>query len=252
MPQVATYDQRILRPIIAGSKQLVIPVTLPVGGKYGVAGKAVRGLVVGPTGVAARPEIRTIALTGTPTGAKITVTWTIGTKVYSSTTANLVTTEPTAAEVVTMLEAIFGTGTVAVVETSLSYAVTFQNLLANKEIGGIIAVSATFTAGTSPGITHTRTQIGSTGPGQFDTYENSVVAVARGILIREFHSDPQGGNITENGGPGQPDAAEMAFTGTYRMGDLTGLDANAVGDLGRIVLGAAYSDVDGWITLAGS
>lgn len=249
MPQTNTYDMDRLYPIIPGGNwphEQVIGITLPVGGTYGSGIQFPKGCLVGPTGVAKRDEIRTIALTGAPTGAKVTVTYQSSRRTVSKTTANLVTTIPTAAEMTTMLEGIFGTGNIAVVKTSLSYEITFKGILNEREIGGILTPTATFTAGTAPTVTHTRTQIGSVGAGQWDKYEDSVVPKAVGALVYNQDIDEANGQVTENGFPGQPSASPVTTRGVYRIGDLVGLDANAVADLGKIINGV-LADPEGWI-----
>lgn len=245
---VATFSNIALRP--AHSPQLAVKrnVRLPYGGPYGVGGKYAKGITLGCVSSAtAANAVWTIALTGTPTGAKITLTYSDGFRVQTASTANAYTAIPTGAELQTALESIFGTGNVTVVKTSLSYACTFGGQLANIRMGGLLTLSATFDAGTSPAITLTRTTKGSCGSGQWDVQDDAAsdgTEVPKGFLERDYFSDVLGGNTNEFGTSGQPESPPCYVTGFFNAADISGLTTTGLALIGRLAEGASLSDAD--------
>ena len=187
----------------------------------------------------------TISITGTPTGSKLVITYTAD-KVYTVTLGNAVSTHATLAEVQTALETIFGTGNVAVTGTAgTTYTCTFQNALDKVQVDGTFAVTATFTAGSGPAVAWARTTQGSAGPGQYVAYDDAGsngAATAKAILARAYLSDPVGGYVSEYGPTSQPFSPPVYVSGYFLCSDLTGLDANGATDLGKLVVGNAYSD----------
>lgn len=220
-----------LRPALAGGPDPVcLNLRLPVGVTW-AAGK-----VLALSTIAARAEVRTLTVTGTPTGCKFVFTYTTGSKVYTATTANLVTALASLAEVRAALESIFGVGNVAVTGTpGDTYTCTFQNALDKVDVSGTFAVTATFTAGTSPAAAWSRTTQGSAGAGQAVAYDDggsNGAATAKALLRHDYTSDAQGGVITEFGETLSPYSPPCFVAGLFRVGDLTGLDANGAADLG--------------------
>lgn len=237
-----------LKPAFAPEMAKERPVRLPVGGPYGTGGRFAAGLVLGCVGGTAASAVWTIAISGTPTGSKLTLDYTAD-KVYSATTANLVAAHASVAQLQTVCDAIWGTGNTLVAGTpGTSFTITFQNQLANVRIGGYLALgNSTFTAGTSPAAALTRTTPGTSGAGQFDVYTdagtNNNPTTARCPLKYDWLSDPIGSAVSsiETGNPGQNALAYRC--GFFNVADLTGLDANGVADSGwRIVDGTAITE----------
>lgn len=237
-----------LRPAFAPDLAVERNVLLPFGGPYGTGGEFAKGLVLGCVGGTPASAVWTVTIGGSPTGSKLKLDYTAD-KVYSATTANLVSAHATVAQVQTACDAIWGAGNTLVAGTpGTSFTITFQNMLATARIGGILSCAgSTFTAGTAPAATVARTTPGTSGAGQFDVYTdagtNNNPTTARAALKYQYLSTPQGGLSTEAGPVGQPDSALAYFAGYFNVGDLTGLDANGVADAGwRIVEGTAITE----------
>ena len=96
-----------------------------------------------------------------------------------------------------------------------------------------------------PGSTFEITTPGSSGAGQVDTYDNSAIPVATCVLAIDYTSDVNGGYLTERGPTGQPYSPPCFIAGYFKVGDLIGLDAAAVTDLGKMAVGSAYNTPGG-------
>lgn len=244
---ISQYTLSQLEPAFSPHLATSRNVRLPYGGPYGVGGKFAKGLVLGCVGGSAAAEVRTLTITGSPTGSKITLTYTAD-KVYQETTANAASAHASVAQLQTVCDAIWGKGNVTVAGTpGTSFTLTFAGQLDKARIGGLLAVSAEFTAGTSPAIAHARTTPGSCGAGQFDKYldagTNNQPTTARAILVTDYLSDPGGGLVTDGLKTQQGFSPLAYFAGYFGVGDLTGLDANGVADTGwRIVEGTAITE----------
>ncbi len=236
-----------LQPAFAPQLAVERAVKLPCGGPYGTGGKFAAGTVLGCVGGTPQSEVRTLTISGAPTGSLITLTYTAD-KVYQATTANLVTTHASVAQLQAACDAIWSAGNTLVAGTpGSSFTITFQNTLANTRIGGNLVVSAAFTGGTSPAIAHARTTAGSSGAGQFDAYldagTNNAPTTARAVLKWDYLSDPLGGFVADAGATMAPYSPTIYEAGFFRVADLIGLDAAALADPGfRLVEGAALAD----------
>ena len=216
-----------------------LAVKLPIGGPIGVGGKYSKGTVLGCYGGTAANEVKTLTITGSPTGGTFTISY-VADKAYIT---SALAYNASAATVKTALEGIFGTGNVTVSLNGAVYTVTFVNALAYSRIGGNLTVSNAFTGGTSPAIAWAVDTAGSAGAGQFGVYDNSSPGVARCILAYDTTIDPVGGLVTEGQVTNQPYAPIAYFTGFFKCSDLTGLDSSATADPGfRLVTGAAITD----------
>jgi hypothetical protein len=254
----AQYSQSLLKPALRPELATVDNFALPAGGPYAVdgtgGGKFPRGLVLGCVGGAPASAVWTLTISGSPTGSKLTLTY-VADKVYQGVTANLVAAHASVAQLQAVCDAIWGAGNTLVAGTpGTSFTITFQGVLANKRVGGNIAVTAAFTAGTAPAIALARTTPGSSGAGQYDRYldggTNNAPTTARAVLQADYLSDPQGGNVLEGRVAGQPYSPPVYTTGIFNVADLTGLDANAVADPGfRLYAGAAITDAGAQIAL---
>jgi hypothetical protein len=222
-------DQQGLLPLYQYGQAPTKAVNLGVGGPYGTGGAYPQGLLLGClSGQTAQSEVVTLDVTGTPTGTKITFTYT-GDKVYQGVTANLVSAQASTAQVATALEAIFGAGNVAVTGTAgLQYVITFQNRLANTRINGNLVVTATFTAGTGPAIAATRTTRGSCGAAQYEAYHASTNDDVDAILMYDTLLDPTGARVTPLGTATGQSFQPTAYVGGYfDPATLVGIDADA-------------------------
>jgi hypothetical protein len=253
MSLTTTYTNQSLVPAHSPHLARTRTARLPYGGPYGTGGVYAKGRALGSvTSTTPQSEVRTIALTGTPTGATGTIVFAAGDRTYTGTLPNLVSTIPTAAEFTTAMEQIFGTGNVTVVKTSLSYACTFAGALANVRIGGLLSASLTFTAGTSPAYTHTRTTVGSCGSGQWDVQldaSSDGTQTPKGFLQRDFYSTPTGGALTDFGSAVQPETPPVFVAGFFNAADLSGLTTTGLALVGRISEGGALTDADAIISV---
>lgn len=222
-------------------------VNLGVGGPYGVGGAWPKGALLGCPSSAAANEVITHTVSGSPTGTKLTLTYTAD-KVYTATTANAVgANHATLAQVKDMYESIFGAGTVTVTGTpGTSYVVTFGGLLANTRVNGKLAIAGTFTAGTSPAVTATRTTRGNCGAAQHDWYDGSggICNEIDAVLAWDTTLDPTGARVTEPGrGAVGQQSQPTGYVGGYfdpatlfmfTSGAAAAVDANAY-TLGKLI-----------------
>lgn len=234
---VNTYSRADLTPAMHPDKAEVVAARLPVGVDYP------KGKVLGCVATAQQSAVKTITITGTPTGG----TWTFS---IVGLTSAAIAYNAAAAAVQTEVDAIFGSGNCTVTGgpgPGTAWVLTFGNVLANVMIKNL-TVSGTFTGGTSPAIALAETTVGSSGAGQMDLYDDAAsngTQVARGVLKTPYKSDQYGGNQNEHGASGQPTNATVYTGGYFAVADLTGLDANGVADLGRMVVGTAYNTTGG-------
>lgn len=233
--QTRTYSLNPCRPAYHPeiAERSLRPVALPVGGQIDAGTAFAKGTVLGCVGGSATDEVWTITI-GSATG---TVTF------YFTTPAGIVSTtfayNATTAVVQTALETIFGDGNVTVTGTAgTEYVVTFGGDLADRLMGGKVAMTAT-----TADPTLVRTTPGSCGAGQYDAYDNSSPGVARCVLKYEYGTDPTGGRVTDAGSTGQMSEAQAYTAGYFRVADLTGLDSSAMSDPGfRLVEGSAITE----------
>lgn len=247
------YTNNRLRPAFKPASATRRNFRLPYGGPYGVGGVYLRGRTIGAvTLVTPASEVRTWAVTGSPTGITGTFTFTSGDRVYTATLPTLVTEIPTAAQLVSTLEQIWGTGNVTVVKSTLSYAITFAGALANTRIGGLLTYSGTYTAGTSPDHTFTRTTVGSCGSGQADVQADGSsdgTQIPKGFLESSFYSTPTGGALTEFGSAVQPESPPVYTSGFFNCADISGLTTTGLALIGRFEEGGSLADPDAVIAV---
>lgn len=198
----------------------------------------VLGFVTG-TGSAAS-EVHTLTFGGTVSGGTFVLQWagpvtyTSGAITYSATAATMV------ANIQAALDALFGAGNTVVAGTG-PYTVTFAADLANKNIPIPTVISSL--TGTSPTLTPTETTVGHPGSGLAVPYNDASSdgrQVARCILIADTQTDIAGQLVT-NIGSSQKTATEVFTQGDFYCSDLTGLDANGVADLGRVINATAHT-----------
>lgn len=223
------------------------PVNMPYGGPYGVGGAYSQGQPISCVAGTIQSEVITVTIAGATGNLVFVFT---GDQIYQAVWG----CSDTLATAQTALEGIFGAGNVTVTGTAgTTYTITMSGTLANKRIGGLVAVSAT-TSGTP---TVARTTRGSSGAGQYDLYDSSTFTVVNGFLEYGFLSTPQGFISTPDIGfnteqPQSPPAwtrgrffvADLVTTGTYA------LDADAMTQKNLVfVRGTALTDVGAEIEL---
>lgn len=232
--QTRSFTYNELKPAFAPEIAVKSTARLPIGPAV------LAGTVLGPTGVVARNDVKTLTITGTPTGG----TWAFTFLGYQS--ANIAY-NATAAQAQTVVDAFFGAGNCVVTGGPLpgtALVFTFGGVMANALIKSFGTVNA-LTGGTTPAVAFANTTPGSSGAGQLDVYDNSAIAVASCVLAIDYTSDVNGGYLTERGPTGQPYNPPVFYSGYFKVADLIGLDAAAVVDLGKMAIGSAYNTVDG-------
>ena len=204
------------------------------------------GTVLGPTGVVARSDVKTLTITGTPTGG----TWSFSFLGYTS---GNIPYNATAAQAQPFFDTFFGVGNTVVTGGPLpgtALVVTFQGVMSNVLIKSFTANSGGLTGGSTPTAAWTNTTPGSSGAGQVDVYDNSVITYANCVLAIDYTSDVDGGYLTERGPTGQPYSPPVFYAGYFKVGDLIGLQAAAVANLGKMVIGTAYNTVGGVLRIS--
>lgn len=232
--QTRSFTFNELKPAFSPETAVKSVARLPIGPPV------LAGTILGGTGVVARSDVKTITITGTPTGG----TWTFTFLGYVS---SAIAFNATAAQVQTAIDAFFGAGNCVVTGGAgpgTPWVLTFGGVMANVLIKSF-TVTGSFTGGSSPAIAIANTTPGSSGAGQMDVYDNSAPAVAHCILAIDYTADVNGGYLTERGPSGQPYSPPVFLAGYFKVADLIGLDAAAVGDLGRMVIGTAFNTAGG-------
>lgn len=204
------------------------------------------GLVLGQkTGLSAVNEVQTLTFTGSPTGGTFKLTFNgveTGAITFSGTAATL------AANVQTALEALsqIGTGGVTVAANSGAPQITFAGALAGREQPPITFSNNALTGGTSPTASVAETTPGQQAGGSWGAYSDGAsngLQIAKAILQYATVVTPDGKHYTAADAPSAAGGglsalnASAYITGYFRTADLTGIDANGVADLGRIVKG---------------
>lgn len=228
------YSGQGVIPVYDAAGALLQNVRLPAGVTIS------KGTVLGQvTSNTAANEVQTVTITGTPTGGSFNL-------VFAGQVTGAIAYNATAAAVQTALEALsnIGTGNVACAGgpfPGTAVTVTFQGRMANLDQPLMTTINS-LTGGTTPAVAVTLTTSGNPGGAYFKAYNDGNSdgsEVAKAILQYECVVDTYG-NITVGGGDyGETQKAAPAyFSGTFKTADLTGLDAAAVADLGKLISGA--------------
>lgn len=199
-----------------------------------------RGQVLGIVKTAARNEVQTLTITAT--GG----TFKLGFQGYPQTVA--IAYNANAAAIQAALDTILGSGNVTVTGTG-PFVLTFGGDYANRDVAPLVPDNAAATGGTAAIAETTK---GSSGP-YFAAYDDAASDgrdVARGLLWQATQTDPAGNVVGEFGSRTGLITAPVAVAGEFMCSDLTGLDANAVADLGKINDGGtAYTDANAMIKI---
>ena len=194
------------------------------------------------TGLTAVNEVQTLTITGTPTGGTFRLTFNgveTGHITFSTTAATL------AANITAALEAPaeIGTGNVTTSASVTVPAVTFQGALAGQEQPPLTFSRNDLTGGTDPTATVAETTPGQTAGGAWGAYDDAAsdgLQIAKAVLQYATVVTPNGKHYS-GGSLTAHLSASFYIAGYFRTADLTGIDAAAVTDLGRIVEGAVGS-----------
>jgi hypothetical protein len=240
-PAAATYTRRY-----TGQAGRLTPAIYPeefrTDAKRFAPGTYPAGTVVGQNAtLTAANDVQTITITGTPTG---------GTFRLQDPTSALVTAaiayNAAAAAVQTALEALYGTGNVAVTGgpgPGTPWVATFQNAAGGMPQAAMTVYASALTGGASPAVAVAHTTTGRIVGGTWAAYNDANsdgTQVAKGVLEYALTVDNNGFHKAGGGEFGSRQlSAPVVIKGYVRTADLTGLDAAAIADLGRIVMGDA-------------
>ena len=207
------------------------------------AGTYAKGTVVAQRSTfTAANDVQTLTVTGTPTGGTFKLgfgTETTAAITYSTTDATL------QANVLAALEALpnIGTGNVTVSSgtSGTVVAITFQGACGYLEQLALTFAVNGLTGGSSPTATFARTTRGVGAGGSYVAYDDGRSdggGVARGILAYAVTVDTFGRHTVGGGEWGSSQLSAPAyFAGTFFTSETTGLDANGVADLGKLLTG---------------
>ncbi len=238
---VNTYSCTKLQPAISDVPAPTLSVRLPRSKTFAA------GTVMGMYSAAAASEVQSLAITGTPTGGTFTLT-------YDGKTTSALPYNATPAQVQAALEALsnIGTGNVLCAGGPLpgtAISITFRQDLAQQNVPAITTTDS-LTGGTTPASAITTSTAGSGGPGMWDAYDDGAsngLQVARGILVNGVTTDAFGRVILGDTNPGENNnqnfTAEVYVGGFFNTALLTGLDANGISDMGRLVYGTAAAGI---------
>lgn len=210
------------------------------------------GTVLGLAGAAAN-DVQTLTTTGTPTGGSQTVTFVDPLSGHSNTF--VVAFDSSAAAAQTNIRAAIGNSDVAVTggaQPGTALVFTFTGRYASVPVG-LMTTSAAFTGGTAPAASFAHTTQGRTA-NTYGTYVGgSATDPAKCILEYACVSDGNGwvvkGAQSYSGEGGVDPSATAWFGGIFKVGDITGLDAGAVVDLGARLENGAVTDSNAIITI---
>lgn len=210
------------------------------------AGTYAAGQVMGQaTTLTAVNDVQTITFGGTPTGGTFRLSFAgqeTADITWSGTAATL------AARITAALEALsfVGAGNVTTSASITVPAVTFQADLAGRRMPLMTASVNALTSGTTATIAIAHTTFGSAAGGTWAAYDDSLADgtnIAKAICQYATYVTPNGRHYLGTGdATGRFEwSAPVYVAGYFRTADLTGIDANGVTDLGRIVEGAVAS-----------
>jgi hypothetical protein len=224
---------------------MVMDVALQGGATYRQG--QVLGQVPG-TGTAVN-ERQTITVTGTPTGGNFYLFYGVGQILIGPIAFNA-----TGADVVNAINAALGTTAVQLTSggplPGTPVVVEFINEAAGMSHALLALAQNNLTGGATPTEATTRTQVGKPAGGYFKNYDDAAgdgSQTARCILqydttVNPFGQVTYGQAISTDIGGVRGKGIPAFFNGVFRCSDLIGLDANGVADLGRLIVGTAYTD----------
>jgi hypothetical protein len=237
------YSQSELTPAMFPERML--KASLPVAANQHMA----KGTVVGVCASSSVNDVQTLSQSSA-TGGTFTLTFGFGT-VY---TTAPIAYNASAAQVQSALQALpnIGAGNVTCTGGALGSAgvvCTFAGALAGQPQPTLAVNQAGLTgSGAAVSVTHTTNGVASGALEPYNSANSDGSQIPIGILAVEVATDPQG-NVTfgplpnGNGFGAVRHVAPVAIAGYFQTSDLTGLDANAVSKLGRLIDGTTSSGV---------
>lgn len=238
------YTGRKLAPVYPGGKQMTV--VLAPNGNF------LKGTVLGQITSAAASSVQTLSLTGTPTGGTFTIT-------YNGQTTAAIPYNATGAQVQAALVLLSNIGPGQVLCTGgalpgTGVICTFAGLMASLPVIAM-TVTASLTGGSSPAAAFAQTTTGVAN-GKYAAYASgNTDGTQHPVCLLEFDCvTSDRGNIIFGVGVTNPEWTKTFTTGAYFKGEfncaeLVGLDANALGILGRLVIGASATDPNAVISL---
>lgn len=203
-------------------------------------GTYVAGQVLGQIDTyTAANDVQTITVSGTPTGGSFRLN-------FNGQVTGAIAYNAAASAVEDAIEALsnVGAGNVSCSGGPFpgsTVVVTFQGDLAGQEQPLMTLYSNSLTGGAAPTAAVAHTTPGRTAGGHWKAYNNSGTdgeEIARGVLQYKTVVDTFGRHSVGGGEFGEFTlSAPIYIAGYFRTADLTGIDANAVTDLGRITHG---------------
>lgn len=206
------------------------------------------GLVVGKcSNLLAANEVQTVQITGSPSGGSFILSFNgfyTSALPYNITAAALATALQTLPSVTTNTPA-----NVAVSQNAQTYTITFQNQLGSFDQPQLVLVANSLTGGVTPNVIISTTTPGNNVNGVWEPYLSTNTdgsQIAKGVLIYDTIVDTFG-SVQCGGGEwraiGQR-TVPVCVGGALKTYELTGLDANAVAQLGRILDGSIGNPSD--------
>lgn len=243
MPTVATdiYSANHLEPVYPNDHAICLAVSLK-------DGTYAKGTLLGKTAAAGVDEVQTITITGTPTGGSLTISFTNPYTGVVETTA-AIAYNATAAAVQSALLALdaFESGDVVCsggAWPGTAVVVTFGGRYADRPVSALTTTDS-LTGGTDPESAVTETTAGVPPAGTFGAYAtgNSDGTGVAKALLKYACRVINGVIYVGSQGEARNDAPAF-FSGTFRCEELTGLDSDALTDLGaRLLSGTTSSGV---------
>lgn len=243
MPTVATdiYSADHVEPVYPNEHAVTLAVSLK-------DGTYLKGTLLGKTTAAGVDEVQTLSITGTPTGGSFTISFTNPYTGVVETTA-AIAYNASAAAVQSALLALdaFESGDVVATGGALPgtpVVLTFGGRYADRPVSAL-STTDSLTGGSSPESAVAETTAGVPPAGTFGAYATANAdgtGVARAILKYACRV-VNGAIYVGSQGEARNDAPAF-FSGTFRCEELTGLDADALTDLGaRLLTGTTSSGV---------
>jgi hypothetical protein len=251
MPQTTVADRfaiQKLLPLYCPEDAIELPINLAPGSTF------TQGTVLGRIGTTSANDLQTLTVTGTPTGGTIALTGTNPFTGAAFTTAAIAYNAAASAVATAVSNALGITGaTVTGGGGALpgpAVTLTFSGALAGMPVPLLALGTNALTGGTTPTAAVVHTTIGRS----LDTYAayndgaSDGTQTAKCILPYACATDTAGnitlGTSATGGFYGETMSSIGAyFAGYFDTSQLTGLDANGVTDLGRLISGTVTAGV---------
>jgi hypothetical protein len=244
MPQstaVQTWNRNRLVPLYNSEDARIAPINLPPNKTY------VAGTVMGQIASSAN-DIQTVTVTGTPTGGTFTLT---GTNPFTGATFTTaaIAYNAAASAVASAVSTALGISGATVTGgggalPGTAVTLTFTGVLAARPVPILALGTNSLTGGTTPTAAVAHTTIGRSAK-TFDAYADTTATDPARVVLEYDVTTDAAGNVQYNDAAGVSGGQAFAtayYCGAFHTGDLTGLDAGAVVDMGgHLVAGTVTS-----------